>query len=282
MPDPTPPNPDPNPNPNPNPNPAPWHAGVDAEHLGLWQNKGWKVDDPKALATELTKSYQQLERHFGTPPDQLLRMPKPDAKPEDIKAFWARLGAPAEAKDYDFSGIKDAAGQPIAAPLADALRAAALDAHLPKDAAAAIAASVVKHLDDAKAADGAVRTAKIAAEKAQLVKDWGVNFDFNHLKAMEGARRLGITPEAVQNLEKEIGYKATMEAMRKIGAGTSEDIFVDRGAGGQGGPVTTREGAMARKAELFADKAWTTRLNAGDVKAIEEWKSLNVMIDGNE
>ena len=32
---------------------------------------------------------------------------------------------------------------------------------------------------------------------AKLKADWGPNFDFNHLKAMEGARRLGISREAV-------------------------------------------------------------------------------------
>src|SRR6185312_6713199 len=99
------------------------------------------------------------------------------------------------------SAVKDAAGQPIPAALADAIRGAALNAHLPKDAATTIAQSVVKQLDYARAADATVNTAKLAEQKAKLAKDWGPNYDFNHLKAMEGARRLGITPEAVTALE---------------------------------------------------------------------------------
>jgi len=31
-----------------------WHNGIESEMLGLWQNKGYNVDDPKALVTELT------------------------------------------------------------------------------------------------------------------------------------------------------------------------------------------------------------------------------------
>jgi hypothetical protein len=89
----------------------------------------------------------------GTPRSSSARRPisdqaaEADAKPEEISAFRQRLGVPAEAKDYDFTSIKDAAGQPLAAPLADALRAASHEAGVPKDAAAKVAAAVVKHLD---------------------------------------------------------------------------------------------------------------------------------------
>jgi hypothetical protein len=150
----------------------PWHDGVEADTVGFWQNKGYKVDDPKALATDLTKQYRELERHIGAPPDQILRLPKADAKPEDIKAFWGKLGAPADAKEYDFSGIKFG-GQDLDAGLADAMRAALASAFVPKDKGTAIVQQIVKHMEGAEAAKTAVTTAKIAEEKAQLAKDWG-------------------------------------------------------------------------------------------------------------
>ncbi len=257
----------------------PWHDGVDAETIGHWQNKGWKVDDPKEIALAATKQAREAEKHLGVPADQLLKMPKADAKPEEIKAFWGKLGAPAEAKDYDFSTVKGADGNPIAAPLADAIRAAAASAFLPKDAAAKVAAAVVKHLDDTRAADSAVSTAKLGEEKALLAKNWGPKYDFNLLKAMEGAQRLGITPEAVKNMEGQIGYASTMEAMRKIGTGTTEDTFIERGVGGSG-VVTTREGAVSRKAELMADKDWGARYLKGGTAEAAEMNALNQMIDG--
>lgn len=257
----------------------PWHEGVEAETLGFWQNKGLDVADPKAVLSGVTKMYRDAEKHFGVPADQLLKMPKADAKPEEIKAFWGKLGAPADAKEYDFSTVKGADGNPIAQPLADAIRSAAASAYLPKDAAAKVAAAVVKHLDDTRAADSAVTTAKLGEEKALLAKNWGPKFDFNHLQAMEGARRLGITPEAVKALEGQIGYAAVMESMRKIGAGTSEDTFIERGVGGSG-VVTTREGAVSRKAELMADKDWGARYLKGGAAEAAEMNALNQMIDG--
>ena len=256
----------------------PWHAGVEAETLGFWQNKGLDVADPKTVATGLTKFYRDAEKFIGVPPDQLIRMPKADAKPEDLKAFYQRLGAPADPKEYDFNGIKFG-GNDLEASFADSMRAALAAAYVPKDKAGTIVGAVVKYLEDADAAESAVSTAKIAEEKAALAKNWGTAFEYNKLKAMEGAQRLGITPEAVALMEKSVGYAAVMEAMRKVGVGTSEDTFVDRGAGGQGKPVT-REGAIARKSELMADKAWSDRYLKGGVQERQEMDALNIMIDG--
>lgn len=277
MPDPT---PTPTPEPTPVPPPAPWHQGVDAEMIGHWQNKGWKLEDSKEIAIAATKQARELERHFGVPADQLLKMPKADAKPEDIAAFRQRLGMPKDAKDYDFSTIKGVAGEAMAPTLMENLRAAAHNGGLSKDAATAIAAAVQKSLDDAKLADAAVTANKIAEAKDRLAKNWGTEKDFNLLKAMEGARRLG--KPFVEALERAgVDYDAIMDGCRRIGVSTSEDTFVERGAGSGGNPVT-REGATARLAEKMNDAAWGKRLTSGDVEAVREWRSLTQMIEGTE
>ena len=279
MPDPTPtPSPTPTPAPTPTPTDQPWHTGIEAETLGFWQNKGLAVDDPKALAASLTKSYRELERHMGVPPDQLIKLPKAGAPPEEWKAVYQRLGAPADAKEYDFNGVKFA-GNDLDPAFADAMRAGLAAAFVPKDKAAAIVKSVVDYLEGAEKAETAVTTAKIAEEKATLQKNWGTNFDFNHLKAIEGARRLGISREGVEAMEKQIGYASTMEALRKIGAGTTEDMFVDSVRGSAGNPVT-REGAIDRKATLEKDPLWVKRYLSGDAEAGREMRALIEQIDG--
>lgn len=274
-----PPAPPPAPPPGSPPPAPPWHQGVDAEMLGHWQNKGWKVDDPKEIALAATKQARELEKHFGVPADQIIKMPKQGAPEADVKAFRQRLGMPADPKEYDFSTIKDAAGQPIAQALSDTLRNSAHQAGLNKEAAADIARAVQKHIDDARAADAAITAGKLAEERTKLEQSWGVNKEYNHLMAMEGARRLGITPEAVAALEKTIGYAAVMDAMRKIGVGTREGDFIERGTGSNGNP-TTREGAVARLAELKADPAWGKRLLDGDAATRREWQSLEQQIAG--
>jgi len=99
------------------------------------------------------------------------------------------------------------------------------------------------------------------------------------LQAKEGATRLGLDETATAALESFMGYAKVMDALRKIGNARREDVFVDNPTSVPGS-VTTREGAMARKSELFADRAWVTRLNAGDAEAKAEWKRLNQMIEG--
>ena len=259
----------------------PWHDGVETETLGFWQNKGLPLEDPKVFAGKLTELYRQAEKHIGAPPDRILRLPDATAKPEEWTAFHQRLGAPKEAKEYDFSAIKNAKGEAIPEPLAETLRSTAFAKGLSKDAAAAVASAVVKRLDDDAAAAATITAGKIAEEKAGLIKNWGpedsAKYKLNFIQASEGARRSGISQEGVKAMESQIGYAATMEHFRKIGANTSEANFHE-GGGPQG--VNTREGAASKLAELEADKAWGKRLAAGDAVATAEWRQLTAMISG--
>jgi hypothetical protein len=274
--------PPPPPPPAPPPVPA-WHEGTLPEVIGFWQNKGYDITSPKALAEKLTEQYRAAEKHIGAPPDQILRLPKADATPEEKAAFRQKLGAPAKAEEYDFSTVKDAAGQPLAQPLADALRASFLAHGIAKDTAPAVALDVVKALDSVKKTSSTVTDAALAEERGKLEKNWGgkesTTYRFNLLQAREGAARLGLDENAVATLENLMGYSSVMDALRKIGNARKEDVFVDNPAA-SGGKVTTREGALSRKQELFADQAWVKRLNSGDAEAKTEWKRLNQMIEG--
>ncbi len=252
--------------------PPAWHAGVEAETLGFWQNKGLPLDDPKAFAGKLTELYRQAEKFIGVPPDQVVKLPKADAKPEDLRAFYERLGAPKEAKDYDLSAVKDEG-------LAATLRSTAHERGLTKDTASALASAVAKALDSKTTTDNAATTATLDAQRANLQKNWGDKYAYNHLQAIEGARKLGIEPDAVKALEGVIGFDKVMEAMRKIGANTRESTFVEGGQGGQD-DVTTREGAMSRKQELMADPAWADRYLKGGMAEKREMDRINTMIDG--
>lgn len=257
---------------------AAWHTGhADAEMLGHWQNKlpADALGDPIKVAIEMTKQARAAEKFVGAPPDSIIRLPK-DAKDETgWRDVWSRLGAPKEAKEYDFTTIKSADGKDVDPALADALRAAAFDQHLPKDAATKVASTITKYLDDQRAAQEAEATTKVAAERAELMKSWGPNADMNKLQAMQGAKRLGITPEAIAALEKVSGYASVMEAMRKVGAGTTEDTFVE---GKGGGMPATAPAAQARLNELINDRAWGERLTKGDAAAVREFNALTEQI----
>jgi hypothetical protein len=256
---------------------TPWHGGkVDADTLGWWQIKGYDTADPVKLTTELTKQYREAEKFIGAPASQLLKLPKDLSDEAGWNAVYQRLGAPADAKEYDFSTVKRADGQAPDTALLDTIRATAASLRLPKDKAPDLATAVVKHLDGIAAERVAADAAKLATEKAALAASWGTNGEMNKLQAMQGAKRLGVDPETVASLEKSVGYAKVMEMFRKIGAATSEDTFVEGRAGA--GAVSTVEGAKARLNELTADKAWGKRFEDRDPAAVREFQNLTQLI----
>ncbi len=258
----------------------PWHDGIDTEIIGHAQNKGWKLDDPKEAFGSAAKVARDLEKHFGVPVDRLLKLPAADGKPEEWAPIYQRLGAPKDAKEYDFTGIKRN-GAELAPEFADAMRASLAAAFVPKDKASEIVRGVVKHLESADAATATISTAKMTEEKAKLVTNWGgaedsPKYRMNLLQAMQGAERAGISQEGVKAMEGQVGYAAVMEHFRKIGANTTEATFHEGGDGGRS--VQTREGAVARLAELERDREWGKKLKAKDAQAVAEWTSLMNLI----
>lgn len=269
--------PTPAPTPTPAPAPAPtppWYEGkLDAELLGHIENKGWKKDDAIDVAINATKQARELQKHFGVPPDQLLKLPKDTADEAGWRGVRERLGMPKEAKDYDFSSLGE-----VDASLADKMRGALHKAGVAKDSAPEVLKAVVEHLSGQKSAADTERAARLQTERAELQKDWGSQFDFNRLTAMQGAKRLGVDEATVAKLEGEVGYAKVMEMFRKVGAGTNEDTFVDTASGGN---PTTRNGAVARLAELKSDAGWGKRLLAGDASTKREFDGLMQLIHGS-
>jgi hypothetical protein len=259
---------------------APWHQGVEPEVLGHWQNKGIKLDSPRDVAIEMTKAARAAQAHIGAPPELIVRLPKDASDEAGWKTVYGRLGVPNDAKEYDFSAIKRANGKEVDAPLADALRPAMLNARVPKDRAGEVVAAVVKHLDGVEAEATAQKTAKLAEEKTALSKNWGPNEAANKFIASQAAQKLGITPETVAALEGVIGYSAIMEMFHKIGRSIGEDKYVNGEQPNSG--IMSRDQAVARKAELMADKAWVARKVAGDAAANREMRALNIIITGDD
>lgn len=268
--------PPPSPPPPPAPPPAPWYEGkADAEIVGWMQNKGWDKD-PVAGLIEATKAHRELQKHVGVPAERLLRLPEKADDEAGWSAVRQRLGMPKEAKEYDFSAVKFADGTELDQAFTDPIRAALHKAGVAKDAAPEVVKAVVKFMDSAEKAETDARAATLSTERASLQKEWGSNFEFNRLTAMQGAKRLGVDEQTVAKLEGEIGYSKIMEMFRKIGAGTTEDTFVE---GGSGNP-TTLNGARARIEELKSDPDWTKRYLAGSKKEIDEMNNLMQLATG--
>lgn len=260
----------------------PWFDGkvTDAEVIGHIQTKGWDKKTADEVAIEAIIAHRAAEKLIGAPATEMVRIPKADAAEADMKAFWQKLDAGAEAKDYDLSTIKRADGSALDEKLTSTIQAAAVANLVPKAKVLGFAAAIVKHLDGETAEKLAVDTAALAADKAKLDASWGVNKEVNLFVAKQAAAKLGIAPEAIAALEGQIGYAAVMEMMRTIGTKIGEDRFVSNpGPGGGSNTVMSKEQAVSRLAELKADKAYVGRYMAGGAAEKREMEALNLLIN---
>lgn len=260
---------------------TPWYqgvAGVDDAMIGHLKNQGWDTKPANEVAVLATKSWKEAEKFIGAPAAEILRLPK-EANDPAWRGVYERLGAPKEAKDYDFSTVKRTDGTTLDEGLTAALRDVSHRRGLSKDAATDLAAAVVKYDDGKVTAAKAEATAKLAEEKAALKKSWGANEAANMFIAQRAAQALGMKPEVVSALESVAGYAAVFEMFRQIGTKIGEDKFVQGQQGNQGG-VMTREEAVAKKADLMRDKAWAKRYLDGGLAEKREMTSLNVIISG--
>ena len=253
---------------------TPWYNGADAEIIGEFQNRGLADKDPATVALEMGKAYREARKFIGVSPDKLLKIPDPNDT-DGVRALKERLGAPKDAKDYDF---KTADGKPLDAALDAALRETALKVGLPKGDAADVAAALAKYFDQQKYTQNAEYEAKIAAERQDLDKNWGVNKAANLLVAQQAAKALGLTGEEVNALEKVAGYAKVMEMLRSIGEKTGEAKFITSNAATSG--VMTREQALAEREILKNDVGFRTKYLAGDAAALRQMTALNTLISG--
>ena len=252
---------------------AKWFDGADPALIGHLQSHGWDVKTPTEAALEAVKAHQNAAKLIGHPPDKVARIPEPNDE-AGWKTFYERLGAPTDAKAYDFSKVT------FADPAqGDFVRAQAAALHLNQDAALVLAQNVVKNAATAAASSLAEKTAAIELERTALKKDWGANEAANLFTVRRTAEALGITKEQVDALEKMegVGYTKVMQMFLNIGQKMGEDAFVRNTAPGGSG-VMSGEQAAARKAELLSDSAWTARYQSGDKVALREMLAVQTVL----
>lgn len=265
---------------------APWYGDkIDATTVGFWQNKGIDAADPVAVATKLTHFYRESEKFIGAPPEEMIRVPKANAAEADVKAYWGKIGVPAEAKDYDLSAVKSSSGQPIDQGFADTIRAALLEGRVPKDRAASVAVNLVKYQEGQAAAALADKTAVVNTEKALLDKNWGANAPANMVVAKGALDRLGqaagLTPEQITkgwdalSIVGGIGASYAMEMLRVAGSRMGEAPYIGSQPGNGQSVVMSQAQAKAEIDSLKKDTNFGQHLLQGGREERRKWDDLH-------
>lgn len=256
--------------------PAAWHAdfAADPDTAAYITAKGLdKVTDWKEAFKTVAQSHRQAEQYIGAPADQLVKLPKAD-DPNAVRAFWQRMGAPAEPAGYDLTGVKRPDGTDLQPEFANFVRQTAADLNLPAEYAPKVAAKVLDFLQSQDVARETQAKEGIEVSRANLQKLWGPNYNANLALADQAAKRLGVDVDTAAILGEKIGADKVLEMFRKIGVASSEDTFVaSPNKEGGDAPVTIVE-AKQQLDQLKADKEWGAKLIAGDVPTNREYQKL--------
>lgn len=258
--------------------PATWFTGkVDEETVGYLKNRGWDTKTGAEVALESIKAHREAERLLGAPAAELIRLPK-DANDPAWAGIYQRLGKPANAGEYDFSGVKHSDGAELDATLVAAAQQRAFDMNFTKQQAIDWMRGEIKSQETIATAKEGEQAAKLATEKDTLKTNWGANFEVNKLVARNAAVALGVKEADMDALENVVGYASVMEIFRNIGQRIGEDKFIVNP--NKPNAAMTRDQAVSQLAELKKDKAWTDKLLAGDTKVKREYDDIQAIISG--
>lgn len=269
---------------------AKWFDGFDTETQNYIASRGLADKDPSAAFLEAAKAHREAQAYIGVPKEQLLKLPKADAPPEEWDAVYEKLGYSKNADDYKLADLKKADGTDADDAFKDFVRAQAAELKLSPAATARLAAETLKHIESGAAARTADETAAATKAMEQLRQSWGPNYEANKVIADNAYAAMmqaaGFTQEqmtaAIKNIGEAMGKAETMQLLLAVGQKMGEDKFI--GGGGPGGGLGPRnaEQAKARLDELKKDSSWTQRFLAGGSAEVKEFNDLSALAYGEQ
>jgi hypothetical protein len=240
-----------------------WTATLDETARGYVTTKGFKTPG------DVLTSYMNAEKLLGVPADQILRLPKADAKAEDWAPVYDRLGRPAKAEDYKI---------PVPQGQSDALAKAVAPVMHQLGLSQAQAEGLISWWNGQS--EGMLKqqatdaTAKSNEQAATLAKEWGAAAEQNTGVARAAAQKFGITAEQIDGMQAVLGYDGVMKLFHKIGSGLGEGEF-HGGDGSSGfGGVMSPEQARFEIKSLQQDRDWTKKYMSGDAEARRRMEQL--------
>lgn len=252
-----------------------WADSFDADTKGWVSGMGLDKLDAGAALAKVLPMYRGAEQKLGVPADQLLRLPGKDAKPEDWRGVYTKLGLPEKPEGYEIKAPDGDSGE--------FMKQATTWFHeigVPKGMAQALAGKWNEYVGAQTAAAEGRWNQRFDSEMAELTKEWGDNFNANKDLAGRVERSLGLNRDQLVSMERALGPKAYQQFLARFGTSMGEHRF--QGGDGQKQFGMSAEGAKQRIVDLGKDQAFQKKLFAGDADAKAEWTRLHQIAHGNE
>lgn len=240
-------------------------------------------------AESVARKARHLEQFVGA--DKAGRgiiVPKPDAKPEEWRAYYAKAGLPEKPDGYKLS--EALAKDPVMTRFRDHAHKIGVPAPL-FDGVASFIEAEMKSATDAQTAEFQKRSDK---EMADLETEWGTNFDANTTIAQRAvkafipvppntppAEALKMRKDTMNKLEGALGTRFVMNFFKSIGEALGEHKFVDADGVVDTGGMTV-EAAKNEINLLKKDKEFGSKLMAKDAEATKKWGDLHRIAFGQQ
>lgn len=254
---------------------TPWFSTIeDTDLRGFAELKKW------GTPADAVKSYRELEKFQGLPPDRLAKVPDKDDA-EGWKAFNARFGwaAPDDPKDYALP-VPDGYKPEFARAMSSKFH----ELGVPKELGQKIAAAANEITLAQIAADDQAIELEHQQDLTRLKTEWGGNFTQLQQLADRQSDQIvkagWLKPEQVEGIRDVLGTAGFMKLMANLGSQQGEAKFIQ----GDGSDPTaalgtlTPEAARARLRQLTSDQDWNKRFQSGGVKEKQEYAQLRHVI----
>lgn len=245
-----------------------WTDSFSPELKDYVSNKGFK--DPKAVLD----SYINLEKLRGVPQERLLKMPE-DPADAGWNEVYQKLGKPLTPEEY---GLRAEEGGDSS--FVDWAKGTFHELNLTKSQAQSLVQKFGEFAKNRSASQEAGFVEKLKSQEMDLKKEWGAAYHQNVANAQAAARAFDIPGEAIDALEKVMGFDGVMKFMNNIGSKIGEAAFHSGGPSkgfGQDGDILTPSQARAKIDALKRDSDFTQKYLAGDPNAKERLTRLHKM-----
>lgn len=243
-----------------------WMSGMNEDLKGYVQNKGFK--DSGAVVD----GYRNLEKLLGAPKERLLKVPEKYDDVDGWNQVYTKLGKPEKPEGYGFKAPPG--GDENFVKVAKTMFH---EAGLSNSQGEKLVEKWNGWISETQKVNEATRVAELKVQDETLKKEWGQAFDQNVDQGKKAAAAFGMTAEAIEKMEKAIGFAQTMKFFQAVGAKMGVEPEFATAGGSPGFRQLTPEGAKARIQELSKDPHFRNRYLEGEASAREEFDRLHRM-----
>lgn len=249
------------------PTPASWTDSLSADLKNYVDNKGFK--DPGAVL----ESYINLEKLRGVPQDRLLKMPETSDDPQWAEVY-SKLGKPDTPEGYGLS-VPEGEDSTVMDWAKDAFH----KNNLSVDQAQNVIESFRQMAENQQSAELEAYNQGLQKQEMDLKKEWGQAYHQNIANAQAAVKEFGLPSEAIDAMEKAIGFDGVMKFMNSIGERIGEGKYHAGTGDGQGfgNGVLTPERARAEINKLKQDNTFVQKWQAGDIDSRRKMEELHQM-----